>query len=66
LGTNPLKPAAPPVLRCPRCNNTDVVPSLPRHFWDELMRGFGRTPKHCRSCGKRFYQYERGHVPGSE
>lgn len=20
-----------------------------------IMEGFGRTPRHCRSCGKRFY-----------
>jgi hypothetical protein len=37
----------------------DVVGSLPRHLWDEIMRGFGRVPKQCRSCGKRFYIYER-------
>jgi hypothetical protein len=35
------------------------VPSLPRHFWDELMRGFGKIPKQCRHCGKRFYVFER-------
>jgi hypothetical protein len=28
---------------------------MPRNFWDELMRGFGKVPKHCRSCGKRFF-----------
>lgn len=30
------------------------------------MRGFGRVPKQCRSCGKRFYRYERAYNPGSE
>jgi hypothetical protein len=54
--------AGTPPLRCPRCNRTDVVPSLPRHFWDEVMRGFGRTPKQCRYCGKRFYVFERVYV----
>jgi hypothetical protein len=33
----------------------DIVPSLPQNFWDEMMRGFGRIPKHCRACGKRFF-----------
>jgi hypothetical protein len=23
------------------------------------MRGFGRVPKQCRHCGKRFYVFER-------
>jgi hypothetical protein len=32
-----------------------VVQSFPRHLWDEIMRGFGRVPKQCRYCGKRFY-----------
>jgi hypothetical protein len=53
-------------LRCPRCNKTDVVQSLPRHFWDEVMRGFGRIPKQCRSCGKRFFIVDRAYNPGSE
>jgi hypothetical protein len=22
---------------------------------DAVMLGFGRIPRHCRSCGKRFY-----------
>jgi hypothetical protein len=60
----PKPPKAP--LRCPRCFNLDVVSSLPRHFWDEVMRGFGRVPKQCRACGKRFYVYDRGHVAGTE
>jgi len=32
---------------------------MPRHFWDELMRSFGRIPKQCRRCGKRFHVLER-------
>jgi hypothetical protein len=31
---------------------------MPRNFWDELMRSFGKVPKHCRGCGKRFYLRE--------
>jgi hypothetical protein len=42
-------------LRCPRCFGKDVVPSLPRGFWDALMKDLGKLPRHCRSCGKRFY-----------
>jgi transcription elongation factor Elf1 len=61
LGPKSPKPPAAPSFRCPRCNNTDVVPSLPRHFWDELMRGFGRVPKHCRRCDKRFYVVDRAY-----
>ncbi|HLH17357.1 MAG TPA: hypothetical protein VKX45_09065 [Bryobacteraceae bacterium] len=45
-------------LRCPSCNGRDVVASLPRHFWDEIMRGWGRLPKQCRTCGRRFYVRE--------
>jgi hypothetical protein len=28
---------------------------MPRGLWDEIMRGAGRIPRHCRYCGKRFY-----------
>jgi hypothetical protein len=24
-------------------------------LWDEFMGSFGRKPKHCRACGKRFF-----------
>jgi hypothetical protein len=27
------------------------------------MRGFGRIPKQCRSCGKRFYVFDRQPIP---
>jgi hypothetical protein len=28
---------------------------MPRGLKDEFMRARGRIPRHCRSCGKRFY-----------
>ena len=28
---------------------------MPRGLWDDLMRRADRFPRHCRSCGKRFY-----------
>jgi len=28
---------------------------MPRGLKDEFMRARGRVPRHCRSCGKRFY-----------
>jgi len=45
----------PGELRCPRCFARDIVPSLPRGIGDAVMRQIGRIPRHCRSCGKRFY-----------
>jgi hypothetical protein len=45
----------PGEIRCPRCRRSDIVPSLPRGILDDLMSGMGRIPRHCRSCGKRFY-----------
>jgi hypothetical protein len=45
----------PGELRCPRCMSKDLAPSLPRGLWDAIMRGSGRLPRHCRSCGKRFH-----------
>jgi hypothetical protein len=39
---------------------------MPRNFWDEVMRGFGRLPKHCRACGKRFFALERVDVSRGE
>jgi hypothetical protein len=45
----------PGELRCPRCFGRDIVPSLPRGIGDAVMRRIGRIPRHCRSCGKRFY-----------
>ena len=42
-------------LRCPRCFGKDVVSSDPRGVMDRIMRQFGRIPRHCRFCGKRFY-----------
>jgi hypothetical protein len=42
-------------LRCPRCFHKDIVPSLARGWRDELMRWFGKIPRHCRFCEKRFY-----------
>jgi len=42
-------------LRCPRCFGKDIVPSRPRGIVDALMTRFGRVPRHCRACGKRFY-----------
>jgi hypothetical protein len=44
----------PGELRCPRCKSRDVVPSMPRGLWDDIMIGAGRIPRHCRKCGKRF------------
>jgi hypothetical protein len=45
----------PRKLRCPRCCAGDIVPSKPRGIIDDIMFGMGRVPRHCRSCGKRFY-----------
>jgi len=42
-------------LRCPRCFHKDIVPSMPRGWLDDLMAWFGRIPRHCRFCEKRFY-----------
>jgi hypothetical protein len=33
----------------------DLVPSMPRGLWDDIMRAAGRIPRHCRYCGKRFH-----------
>jgi transcription elongation factor Elf1 len=54
----------PEELRCPRCLRRDIVSSLPRGWKDALMQGFGRVPRHCRSCGKRFYARAQG--PGGD
>jgi hypothetical protein len=54
----------PGELRCPRCFMRDIVPSLPRGWQDAVMRWFGRIPRHCRSCGKRFYV--RAQEPGGQ
>ena len=48
----------PGELRCPRCFRKDVAPSMQRGMVDALMRWRGRIPRHCRSCGKRFYVRE--------
>jgi hypothetical protein len=45
----------PGELRCPRCMSRDLAPSMPRGIWDEIMRGAGRIPRHCRFCGRRFH-----------
>jgi len=45
----------PGELRCPRCFGKDIVPSMHRGLVDTLMAHFGRVPRHCRFCGKRFY-----------
>jgi ribosomal protein S27E len=42
-------------VRCPSCFHLDIVPSMPRGWIDALMGRFGKIPRHCRSCGKRFY-----------
>jgi hypothetical protein len=41
--------------RCPRCFGKDIVPSKPRGWRDAVMLAFGRIPRHCRFCGRRFY-----------
>ena len=33
----------------------DIAPSMPRGISDLFMEGLGKVPRHCRSCGKRFY-----------
>jgi hypothetical protein len=45
----------PGELRCPRCFHKDIVPSLPRGWFDAFMGWLGRIPRHCRFCAKRFY-----------
>jgi len=39
---------------------------MPKNFIDELMRSFGKVPKHCRGCGKRFYMRETVHAGAAE
>jgi len=59
----------PGELRCPRCLLRDIVSSKPRGWMDAVMLGFGRIPRHCRSCGKRFYVPARetaGQAPGED
>jgi len=53
-------------LRCPRCRRRDIVPSLPRGITDMFMEGLGKIPRHCRSCGKRFYVGRELFEPGPE
>jgi transcriptional regulator NrdR family protein len=48
----------PGELRCPSCLSKDVVSSLSRGLRDALMRSLGRSPRHCRACGRRFYVSE--------
>jgi hypothetical protein len=45
----------PGELRCPRCFHKDIVASMPRGLRDAVMSWFGKIPRHCRSCEKRFY-----------
>jgi hypothetical protein len=45
----------PGELRCPRCFLRDIVPSMRRGFVDGILFSLGREPRHCRSCGCRFY-----------
>ncbi|MBZ5582530.1 MAG: hypothetical protein LAQ30_10075 [Acidobacteriia bacterium] len=45
----------PGEVRCPRCFSKDIVPSLPRGWLDSFMVAWGRIPRHCRACGRRFY-----------
>ena len=28
---------------------------MPRGIWDALMSGWGRVPRHCRACERRFH-----------
>lgn len=42
-------------LRCPKCHGCDVVHSLRHGMMDLVMHRFGREPRHCRFCGRRFY-----------
>lgn len=42
-------------LRCPACFHRDIVNSLRRGLLDALMFRLGKEPRHCRSCGRRFY-----------
>jgi len=39
------------------------VPSLNRGLADTLMAYFGRIPRHCRFCGKRFYVVAEAILP---
>jgi hypothetical protein len=42
-------------LRCPRCFGKDLVFTASRGLLDAIMRRYGKIPRHCRFCGKRFY-----------
>jgi hypothetical protein len=46
------------VLRCPRCFSKDIAPSISSGWIDDMMWHFGRIPRQCRYCGKRFYVRE--------
>jgi len=48
----------PEELRCPRCFRKDIAVSLQDGIVDELMQRWGRVPRQCRFCGKRFYVRE--------
>jgi hypothetical protein len=41
--------------RCPACDAQDIRHSLPRGLLDSVMAIFGRTPRRCRCCERRFY-----------
>lgn len=56
----------PGEIRCPRCKSKDVVSSGRAGLFDALMEGFGRVPRHCRACGRRFYVSQRNLAAAAE
>jgi hypothetical protein len=55
LEINQVPKVKPGEIRCPRCFGLDLVPSRSRGVLDAVMRRFGRVPRHCRFCEKRFF-----------
>jgi hypothetical protein len=40
---------------CPVCGSRDTRPSHPKSIRDSIWGAFGKTPRRCRACTKRFF-----------
>jgi hypothetical protein len=47
--------AAVDKIRCPSCDGVDIRHSLQRGILDAVMSAFGKSPRRCRFCERRFY-----------